>query len=105
MQNEEQLEEIAMMIIANAGAARSNSFGALEEAKKGNYEAADEMLKTADDYLHTAHESHRELLKLDSKGEIKKMSVLLAHAQDHLMNSTLAEELIKEIIFLYKNKI
>lgn len=102
MQDNEKLEEIAMMIIANSGAARSNSFGALEEAKKGNYDTADKLLKDADDYLHTAHETHRELLKMDSKGEVEKMSVLLAHAQDHLMSSTLAEELIKEIIFLYK---
>lgn len=102
MQMNEKLEEISMLIIANSGAARSQSFGALEEAKKGKYDSAEEMLKKADEYLHTAHESHRELLKMDSKGEVDAMSVLLAHAQDHLMSSELAEELIKEIIFLYK---
>ena len=104
MQDNKKLEEIAMLIIANSGAARSSSFGALEKAKKGNYEAADKLLKEADESLHTAHESHRELLKMDSKGEVEHMNVLLAHAQDHLMSSTLASELVKEIILLYKNK-
>jgi PTS system cellobiose-specific IIA component len=102
MEDNEKLEEIAMIIIANSGAGRSSSFGALEEAKKGNFDIADKMLREADESLHLAHESHRELLKMDSKGEVDKVSILLAHAQDHLMNSTLAEELIKELIILYK---
>jgi cellobiose PTS system EIIA component len=104
MQDNEKLEEIAMMIIANSGAARSDFFEALEEAKKYHFDAADKKLKDAEESLHTAHESHRELLKMDSKGEVESMSVLLAHAQDHLMSSTLAGDLIKEIIFLYKKQ-
>ncbi len=102
MQDNEKLEEIAMMIIANSGAGRSNYFGALEEAKKSNFDTAEMLLKQADEALHTAHESHRELLKMDSKGEVDKVSVLLAHAQDHLMSSALAGELIRELILLYK---
>ena len=35
---QEKLEEIAMMIIANSGQARSDAFAALQEAKKGNFE-------------------------------------------------------------------
>lgn len=104
MQENEKLEEIAMTIIANSGAARSNFFGALENAKKADYAAVDAMLEKADENLHVAHETHRELLKMDAKGEVENMSVLLAHAQDHLMSSTLAGELIREIILLYKNK-
>lgn len=102
MQNNEKLEEISMTIIANSGAARSNYFGALEKAKKGDFDEADALLAKADEYLQSAHESHRELLKMDAKGEVESMSVLLAHAQDHLMSSTLAGELIKEITILYK---
>lgn len=102
MQDDEELEELAMMIIANSGAARSNSFQALEEAKKGNFEKAEELLKQSDVNLHQAHESHRRLLTMDANGEVKNTGILLAHAQDHLMSSTLARELIKEIILLYQ---
>ncbi len=102
MQNDEKLEEIAMLIIANSGAARSGAFGALEEAKKGNFDSAEQLLQEAEKSLHKAHESHRELLKMDAKGEIEKTGILLAHAQDHLMGSTLAKELIRELIVLYK---
>ncbi len=100
----EKLEEISMMIIANSGAARSNAFAALAEAKQGRFEAADELLKAAEESLQTAHESHRELLKLDATGEIEKVSILLCHAQDHLMGSALAGDLIKEMILLYRDK-
>ncbi len=100
----EKLEEISMMIIANSGAARSGYFGALAEAKKGNFDSAAELLKTADDSLQVAHESHRELLKMDATGEVQGVSILLCHAQDHLMGSALAGDLIKEMIDLYKNK-
>ena len=99
----EKLEEISMMIIANSGVARSNSFAALEEAKKGNFEEADKLLKAADESLQIAHESHRELLKMDATGEVTSVSILLCHAQDHMMGSVLAEDLIKEMIVLYKN--
>ena len=100
----EKLEDISMMIIANSGAARSGYFGALAEAKKGNFVTADEQLKIADESLQVAHESHRELLKMDATGEVKSVGILLCHAQDHLMGSALAGDLIKEMIELYKNK-
>lgn len=99
----EKLEEIAMMIIANSGAARSNAFAALQEAKKGNMTEADELMKSSEVSLQVAHESHRELLKMDATGEVDKVGILLCHAQDHLMGSALAGDLIKEMIELYKN--
>lgn len=100
----EKLEEISMMIIANSGAARSGAFAALAEAKQGNFTVADELLKMADEKLQIAHESHRELLKMDATGEVEKVSILLCHAQDHLMGSALAGDLIKEMICLYRDK-
>ena len=101
---QEKLEEISMMIIANSGAARSSAFAALAEAKQGNFAAADELMKSAQESLQTAHESHRELLQMDAKGKVDKVSILLCHAQDHLMGSALAGDLIKEIICLYRDK-
>lgn len=48
---QEKLEEIAMMIIANSGQARSDAFAALQEAKKGNFEDAEKLLKEAEESL------------------------------------------------------
>ena len=99
---QEKLEEIAMMIIANSGQARSDAFAALQEAKKENFEDAEKLLKEAEESLQTAHESHRELLKMDASGEVTQVRILLCHAQDHLMGSALALDLIREMIVLYQ---
>ncbi len=101
---QEKLEEISMLIIANSGEARSQAFAALEAAKKGDFAGADALLENAARSMQTAHESHRELLQLDASGQVEKVSVLLCHAQDHLMGSALATDLIKEMIFLYKER-
>ena len=101
---QEELEEIAMMIIANSGAARSAAFEALQKAKQGEFEESDTLLESAEKSLQEAHEAHRRLLQMDAKGEVTSVSILLCHAQDHLMGSVLAGDLIKEIILLYKEK-
>ena len=70
--------------------------------QKGNFEDAEKLLKEAEESLQTAHESHRELLKMDASGEVTQVSILLCHAQDHLMGSALALDLIREMIVLYQ---
>lgn len=97
-------EMVSFGIIANAGDARSYAFGALEEAKKGNFEEAEELLKKSEEAATLAHKAQTELLFKEVNGEKTPVDVLLVHAQDHLMTSMLAVELIKEMITLYKNK-
>ena len=110
---QEKLEEIAMMIIANSGQARSDAFAALQEAKKGNFEDAEKLLQclaTSTAYLAPslcAVSSHWSVfnsvgLKMDASGEVTQVSILLCHAQDHLMGSALALDLIREMIVLYQ---
>lgn len=102
MEYSEKLEEIAMLIIANSGAARSSSFEALKEAKNGNFDEAEKLMEKVKEYADSAHKNHSELLKMDAKGEVDSIGVLISHAQDHLMSSVLAGELIDEIIYLHK---
>lgn len=101
---ENSSEMVSFGIIANAGDARSYAFGALEEAKKGNFEEAEVLLKKSDEAATLAHKAQTELLFKEANGEKTPVDVLLVHAQDHLMTSMLAVELIKEMITLYKNK-
>ncbi len=101
---QEELEEISMLIIANSGAARSAAFEALQAAKKGDFAQADQCMENAQKSLQEAHESHRKLLQMDAKGEVENVSILLCHAQDHLMGSALANDLIKEMILLYREQ-
>lgn len=97
-------EMVSFGIIANAGDARSYAFAALEAAKAGNFDEAEELLKKSDAAAIEAHHAQTDMLVNEANGEKTPVDVLLVHAQDHLMTSMLAVELIKELIVLYKNK-
>lgn len=104
MEENSASEMVSMTIIANSGDARSFAFQALEEAKEGNFEAADQLMKQSDEAANLAHKAQTELLFAEANGNKQDINVLLIHSQDHLMTSMLAAELIKEIILLYKTK-
>ena len=59
-------------------------------------------MESADKSLQSAVEAHRKLLQMDAKGQVDSVSILLCHAQDHLMGSALALDLIREMIVLYQ---
>lgn len=95
-------EMVSFGIIANAGDARSFAFQALEAAKEGNFEEADEFMKKSDEANNLAHKAQTDLLFAEMNGNPTPVNVLLVHSQDHLMTAMLANELIKELIALYK---
>lgn len=102
MHEREHLEDLAMQIIAGSGAARGAVFEALAAAKQGAFERADELITQADELFVNAHKAHTELVRLELSGKVAALTLILTHAQDHLMSSDLARELVKEIIYLHR---
>lgn len=98
------LETAAMGLVGNAGESRSLSFEALKYAKTGDFEKAKELLKKAKEYSLMAHEVQTKLICDEADGNKMELGLLMVHAQDHLMTSILARELIHELIELYKIK-
>lgn len=99
------LNKVSFEIIAHAGDSRSFAFQALAEAKKGNFEEADALMKKADESENLAHHAQTNLLVKEMNGVHTDVDVLLVHSQDHLMTSMLAKELIQELIEMYRNKV
>lgn len=95
-------DSISMQLIAAAGDAKGCAFEALTEANDGNFEKAEELLKQATAATLPVHKQQMELITATAQGEEVPIDVLLVHAQDHLMNSELAQDLIRELITLYK---
>jgi cellobiose PTS system EIIA component len=95
-------EEITFGLIAYSGQARSAAYDALEKAKAGIFDEAAELMKTAEEAQLQAHNIQTELLTKEAQGKHTAVDVLLVHAQDHLMTSILAVELIQQIIELYQ---
>lgn len=96
------LEEQVMGLIINAGNARSLAYEALAYAKQGDFSQADEAMQTAREALNQAHLVQTKLIEQDQGEGKTKMTLIMVHAQDHLMTAMLARELISELILLYK---
>lgn len=97
-------ETIAMTLIAHAGDARTLAFQALQAAKKHDFEQADRLMEESEKASVLAHKGQTDLLVAEANGDKVDVSILLIHSQDHLMTSMLAQELIREMIELYKNQ-
>ena len=96
------IEEISFNIILNGGNARSLAMEAIEQAKKGEFELAEQKLKEANDELGKAHRAQTDLIQGEARGEEADIRLLLIHAQDHLMNAMTVLDLGREFVELYK---
>ena len=97
----EELEEVVMGLIINSGQARSLAYGALKLAKQGDFESAKSMMEQSRMALNEAHLVQTKLIEGDQGEGKMKVSLVLVHAQDHLMTSMLARELVTELIELH----
>ena len=96
------LEEFCFQIIVTAGDARSLSMEAIESAKNNKYDQADNYLDKASAAFGKAHNLQTELLQKEAQGNETNVSILLIHAQDHLMTGMAVYDLAKEFIDIYK---
>lgn len=96
------IETIAMELVGNAGESRSLAFEALAQAKKGDFNKAKELLENSKQASLKAHNIQTELICQEADGNKIEIGLLMVHAQDHLMTSILARELITEMISLYE---
>ncbi|BCL68486.1 N,N'-diacetylchitobiose-specific phosphotransferase enzyme IIA component [Vibrio nigripulchritudo SFn27] len=95
-------ETVVMDIICNAGEARSLCFEALALARKSEFDNAQASLKQAKECLNRAHLTQTQLIEAD-QGEGKvPMTLVMVHAQDHLMTTILAHELATEMVELHQ---
>ena len=99
--DQEYLESV-MGLIINAGNAKSDAMEAIYAAKAGNFEEADEKIKSAEEALVQAHHSQTGLLTKEAQGEKLEITLLTVHSQDHLMTSIAFTDLAKEIIDLHR---
>lgn len=89
---ENDLEEVVMGLIINSGQARSLAYAALKQAKQGDFVAAKTMMEQSRTALNEAHLVQTKLIESDQGEGKMKVSLVLVHAQDHLMTSMLARE-------------
>jgi PTS system cellobiose-specific IIA component len=96
------MEEIILNIIMHSGEARSYSMEAISLAKKGNFNEAGELIVKADEELGYAHSSQTSLIQGEAANDKIEFSLLLVHAQDHLMTTMTFKDLAVELIEVYE---
>ena len=96
------LELTIINIINYSGEARSFCMEAIGHAKGGEYEKAKKSIEEANNKLSEAHKNQTLLIQEEARGEEKPISLLLIHAQDHLMNAITVRDMANEFIELYQ---
>lgn len=96
------IETKAFHLILHGGNARSCSMEAIDCAKRGDFEGAEAKLQEALNELQEAHRVQTELIQKEAGGEKTEVTLLMVHAQDHLMNAITVKELANEFIELYR---
>jgi len=97
-----EIEQAIFQLITASGSARSCAFEALEAAKNNEFEKAVRQIETAKKEILEAHRVQTSLIQKESRGEYTKVNLLMVHAQDHLMTSMLAKDLIEKMIDMQK---
>ena len=97
-----EFEEQIMLLLVQAGAARSAALSALRLAREGKFAAAEQQLMAAKESVKGAHQQQTSLISLDEGSGKLPVTLILVHAQDHLMNAMLVQDLAGEIIELYR---
>ena len=96
------MESTVMELIINAGEARSYAMQALRAAKQGNWDLVDEQLTEASAASKRAHDVQTMLIGMDEGCGKIPVNLVMVHAQDHIMTSMLAREMIEELIEVHK---
>ena len=94
--NREEAQMVAFQLISYAGDAFSSFFKAVEKARNGEFDEADELIKKGESELTNAHNAQTELLAKEAQGKDIEYSIMLVHAQDHLMTTIMYERVAKE---------
>lgn len=95
-------EELVMELLINAGQARSDAMEAIRCATVKNWEGVTQFMASSESAGLKAHKIQTALISQDEGSGKIHVNLILVHAQDHLMNAMLCQDLAKEIIRLRK---
>ena len=102
-ENKGTISEVAIFeLISYSGDARSYIYEAFEQVKAGDYQEADALLEKSEESIIQAHNMQTSLIHEEARGNKVELGLILVHAQDHLMSTLLAKELVRHMIGMQK---
>lgn len=100
--DENELVPVAMQIILNAGDARLEAGKALDKVELGEFEAANEYILNAREYIRQAHSAQTDVIQNEAKGISYQPCLLFIHAQDTLMTIISEVSFAERLVHLFK---
>ena len=89
-----------MQVITYAGMAKSNYLEALKYYRENDQTAYEQSMSNGDESFSQAHEAHLQLLQQEMNTQEPQPPLLMAHAEDQLMNAETTKIMAEEIIKL-----
>lgn len=96
------LEQSIMELLINAGEARSCAMLAIQSARQQAWQEADQQLAASQQAARAAHKVQTQLIGLDEGIGKIPITLIMVHAQDHLMTAILCRDLAEEMVMLRK---
>lgn len=96
------MEEVSFKIIASVGEAKSLIMSAIELASMEKFDEATEQLSKAKEKFVIAHHAHFEMIQEEANGKQIELGLLLIHAEDQLMTTSLLHELAVQMVEMYR---
>ena len=95
-------EQEIFEIISQSGNAKSFAFEALSAVESCDFAKAEKLINKADQALSLAHKTQTKLIQDELNGKQVTRSLLLIHAQDHLMTAISEQKLVEHLIRIAK---
>ncbi len=95
-------EEMMINLILSAGESKSYAMEAIQAARANQWETAAACLQKSSQAARQCHDSQTRLIGLDEGCGKVPVSLIMVHAQDHIMNAMLCREMAEEIVALYQ---
>lgn len=97
-------EQRILNLVIQGGDAKCAAMEAIEAAREGRFTRAAALLEQSSRTLACAHSAQTDLLFEDLQEGQHGVSLLMVHAQDHLMGAITVRDLAREIVELYRRK-
>lgn len=97
----EEIQRLAFKIILHAGNAKSSAMEAISLAKKYQFTESYAKISEAEKEFTKAHHEQTDLIQMEANGVQNNISLMLIHAQDHLMTAMTVKDLAIEMIEMY----
>ncbi|MHB9146257.1 MAG: PTS lactose/cellobiose transporter subunit IIA [Symbiobacteriia bacterium] len=98
------VEQVAMEIIANAGAGKSKVYQALEVGIDGDLAQARDLISSAQEDVNRSHEVWHQVLTAFAEGEGPEPNLLIMHAMDIMIAAETELELARHVLRLAERR-